>query len=107
MKKNILTENMKRFRTKNLKEQSVPKDKIINITGSEPYYTVIYDDNGKRVQIDFEGYEVEDKLDQYSVAMLVTGKDKTGQRWSVEAEAVGLGGGDYDWDFDWHTIERM
>lgn len=106
MKKNILAENMRRFATKNLKEQQVPTDKIIKITGSEPYYTVIYKDGDEQVQIDFDDYEVMDKIDAYTSDMNVTGTDKKGQTWSVMAAAVAAGGGDFDWDFEWDTIEK-
>ena len=106
MKKNILAENMKRFGTKNLKEQGAPVDNVIKISGSEPYYTVIYKDGGEQVQIDFDDYEVMDRIDTYTSDMNVTGTDNKGQTWSVMAAAVAAGGGDYDWDFEWDTIEK-
>ena len=123
--KNILAENMRRFNTKNLHEDDKskmdalrkkypnnfrtdnPQDNIIKIDGSEPYVTVSYNDNGQAVTIDFEEYDLTDRIDDYSWDGYITGTDNTGQEWAVSAQAVDLGGGDYDWEIDWDTIEKQ
>ena len=105
MKRNILAENMKRFKTKNLTEQSVPKDIIEKIEGSAPYYKVYVKDGAEMVKIDFEDYEVLDKVD-YGAVMDVTGTDNKGQEWKVAADATPAGGGDFDWEFNWETLEK-
>ena len=105
MKKNILAENMKRFGTKNLTEQSVPNDIIEKIEGSAPYYKVYVKDGAEMVVIDFEDYEIMDKF-EYGASMDVTGDDNKGQSWSVGAEATPAGGGDWDWEFNWETLEK-
>lgn len=131
--KNILAENMRRFNTKNLSEQNLndlenklgfdsganrdprtgnlknsgkPQDKIIKIDGSEPYVTVTYNDNGQTVAIDFDDYDLTDRIDNYSWDGYITGTDNLGQEWSVSVQAVDIGGGDYDWEIDWDTIEK-
>ena len=130
---NILAENMRRFNTKNLHEQDIndlqnklgfdsganrdprngnlknsgkPQDNIIKIDGSEPYVTVTYNDNGQTVAIDFNEYDLTDRIDNYSWDGYIIGTDNTGQEWTVSAQAVDIGGGDYDWEIDWDTIEK-
>lgn len=97
---------MKYLDSSNLKEQSVPKDVIEKIEGSAPYYRVYVKDGSEMVTIDFEDYEVMDKLDAYTSDMDVSGTDNKGQSWSVGAEAVAAGGGDWDWEFNWETLEK-
>lgn len=121
---NILAENMRRFNTKNLNEDDKsnmdalrkkypnsfrtdnPQDNIIKIDGSEPYVTVSYNDNGQTVAIDFEEYDFTDRIDDYAWDVYIIGTDNKGQEWTVSAQAVDLGGGDYDWEIDWDTIEK-
>ena len=131
--KNILAENMRRFGTKNLNETNLqdlenklgfdsganrdpktgnlktnkPQDNIIKIDGSEPYVTVTYNNNGQTVAIDFDDYDLTDRIDNYSWDGYITGTDNTGQEWAVSAQAVDLGGGNYDWEIDWDTIEKQ
>lgn len=131
--KNILAENMRRFGTKNLSETNLqdlenklgfdsganrdpktgnlktdkPQDNIIKIDGSEPYVTVTYNNNGQTVAIDFDDYDLTDRIDNYSWDGYITGTDNTGQEWAVSAQAVDIGGGDYDWEIDWDTIEKQ
>ena len=131
--KNLLAENMRRFGTKNLNETNLqdlenklgfdsganrdpktgnlktnkPQDNIIKIDGSEPYVTVTYNNNGQTVAIDFDDYDLTDRIDNYSWDGYITGTDNTGQEWAVSAQAVDLGGGDYDWEIDWDTIEKQ
>ena len=94
------------IRLKTLIEQSQPpEDKIIDIKGSEPYYTVIYRHNGKNYKIEFEDYELMDRVDEYGWTGEILGVDQDGGEWSCYANAVTLGGGDYDWDVDWDQIE--
>jgi hypothetical protein len=94
-------------RTGNLKNSSKPQDKIIKIDGSEPYVTVTYNDNGQTVAIDFNDYDLTDRIDNYSWDGYITGTDNKGQKWAVDAQAVNIGGGDYDWEIDWDTIEKQ
>ena len=123
--KNLLAENMRRFKTKNLNEDDKskmdalrkkypnsfrtdnPQDNIIKIDGSEPYVTVSYNDNGQTVAIDFEEYDFTDRIDDYAWDVYIIGTDNKGQEWTVSAQAVDLGGGDYDWEIDWDTIEKQ
>ena len=123
--KNLLAENMRRFKTKNLNEDDKskmdalrkkypnsfrtdnPKDNIIKIDGSEPYVTVSYNDNGQTVAIDFEEYDFSDRIDDYAWDVYIIGTDNKGQEWTVSAQAVDLGGGDYDWEIDWDTLEKQ
>jgi hypothetical protein len=131
--KNILAENMRRFGTKNLNETNLqdlenklgfdsganrdpktgnlktnkPQDNIIKIDGSEPYVTVTYNNDGQTVAIDFDDYDLTDRIDNYSWDGYITGTDNTGQEWAVSAQAVDLGGGNYDWEIDWDTIEKQ
>ena len=101
------------IRLKNLiTESQPPQDKIINIDGSLPYVTVVYQENpgaegmAHRVSIDFEDYELTDRVDDYAWHGYLTGVDQNGEEWAVDAEAVTIGGGDYDWYVDWDTIEK-
>ena len=123
--KNLLAENMRRFKTKNLNEDDKskmdalrkkypnsfrtdnPQDNIIKIDGSEPYVTVSYNDNGQTVAIDFEEYDFTDRIDDYAWDVYIIGTDNKGQEWTVSAQAVDLGGGDYDWEIDWDTLEKQ
>ncbi len=131
--KTILAENVRRFGTKNLNETNLqdlenklgfdsganrdprtgnlktnkPQDNIIKIDGSEPYVTVTYNNNGQTVAIDFDDYDLTDRIDNYSWDGYITGTDNTGQEWAVSAQAVDLGGGNYDWEIDWDTIEKQ
>ena len=123
--KNLLAESMRRFKTKNLNEDDKskmdalrkkypnsfrtdnPQDNIIKIDGSEPYVTVSYNDNGQAVAIDFEEYDFTDRIDNYAWDGYITGTDNKGQEWTVSAQAVDLGGGDYDWEIDWDTLEKQ
>ena len=117
MKKNILAENMRRFGTKNLtnsqksrlneNEGPLPKDNIIKIDGSEPYVTVTYNDNGNTVVIKFDDYELHDRVNANVWVGTIEGTDNKNQAWQVDAEAVELGGGDYDWEIDWDTIDKI
>jgi uncharacterized surface anchored protein len=103
----ILAENMRRFATKNLTEQTQPPlDKVIDIKGSLPYVNVIYNHKGQTVNIDFDDYELEDQVDNYTWHGDLMGTDQNGGKWTVQAEAVVMGGGDYEWDVDWDTIEN-
>jgi len=95
-----------------LKESQPPKDKILDIDGSLPYVTVVYQEtvngsNGERVSIEFNDYDLEDQVDDYVWHGFLTGTDSIGATWRVEVEAVELGGGDYDWEVDWDTIEKQ
>ena len=94
-------------RTGNLKNSGKPQDNIIKIDGSEPYVTVSYNDNGQTVAIDFDDYDLTDRIDNYSWDGYITGTDNLGQEWAVDAQAVSIGGGDYDWEIDWDTIEKQ
>ena len=123
--KNLLAESMRRFKTKNLNEDDKskmdalrkkypnsfrtdnPQDNIIKIDGSEPYVTVSYNDNGQTVAIDFEEYDFTDRIDDYAWDVYIIGTDNKGQEWTVSAQAVDLGGGDYDWEIDWDTLEKQ
>ena len=96
------------IRLKTLIEQSQPpKDQIIDIKGSAPYYTVIYRPSNEQenYKIEFEDYELEDQLDNYTWDGGLMGVDQHGGEWTVSASAVVMGGGDYDWEVDWDTIE--
>ncbi len=96
------------IRLKTLIEQSQPpKDQIIDIKGSAPYYTVIYrpSNEQKNYKIEFEDYELMDRVDEYGWTGEILGVDQYGGEWSCYANAVGLGGGDYDWDIDWDEIQ--
>ena len=96
------------IRLKTLIEQSQPpKDQIIDIKGSAPYYTVIYrpSNEQKNYKIEFEDYELMDRVDEYGWTGEILGVDQYGGEWSCYANAVTLGGGDYDWDIDWDQIE--
>ena len=65
------------IRLKTLIEQSQPpKDKVIDIKGSLPYVNVIYDDNGTTVNIDFDDYELEDQVDNYTWHGALMGVDQ-------------------------------
>ncbi len=90
-----------------LQESQPPKDKVIDIKGSLPYVNVIYDDNGTTVNIDFDDYELEDQVDNYTWHGDLKGTDQQGGDWTVMAAAVVMGGGDYDWDVDWDTIKKQ
>tara|TARA_R110000822_G_scaffold1973_8_gene9478 strand:- start:2 stop:325 length:324 start_codon:yes stop_codon:yes gene_type:complete len=93
------------IRLKTLIEQSQPPiDKIIDIKGSEPYYTVIYRHEGKNYKIEFEDYELYDRVDEYGWTGTIMGVDQHGGEWICYANATTLGGGDYDWDIDWDQI---
>ena len=95
------------IRLKTLIEQSQPpKDKVIDIKGSEPYYTVIYRHEGKNYKIEFEDYELMDQVDNYAWSGELLGVDQEGGEWAVMCQAITLGGGDYDWDVDWDTIKK-
>jgi|TARA_R100000027_G_scaffold64730_1_gene58539 hypothetical protein len=93
------------IRLKTLIEQNQPpQDKVIDIKGSLPYVNVIYDYDGNTVNIDFDDYELEDQLDNYTWHGDLIGTDQNGEEWIVDATAVVMGGGDYEWDVDWDTM---
>jgi hypothetical protein len=61
--KNILTEQHMDFDSSMKSNDSeAPQDKVIDIKGSEPYYTVIYRHEGKNYKIEFEDYELMDQV---------------------------------------------
>jgi hypothetical protein len=86
---------------------NAPKDNIIKIDGSEPYVTVTYNDGGNTVVIKFDDYELHDRVNANVWVGTIEGTDNKNQAWRVDAEAVELGGGDYDWEIDWDTIEKI
>jgi len=104
--KNILTEQHMDFDSSMKSNDSeAPQDKVIDIKGSEPYYTVIYRHEGKNYKIEFEDYELMDQVDDYAWSGELLGVDQEGGEWAVMCQAVTLGGGDYDWEVDWDTVQ--
>ena len=85
-----------------------PKDKIVSVTGSEPYVTVVYDNgDGTLSEIEFDDYLDIDMTDPpYSGDTTVVGTDDKGNEWYVYASVDAAGGGDWNFEIDWSTIQQ-
>ena len=85
-----------------------PKDKIVSVTGSEPYVTVVYDNgDGTLSEIEFDDYLDIDMTDPpYSGDTTVVGTDDKGNDWYVYASVDAAGGGDWNFEIDWSTMKQ-
>ena len=85
-----------------------PKDKIVSVTGSEPYVTVVYDNgDGTLSEIEFDDYLDIDMTDPpYSGDTTVVGTDDKGNEWYVYASVDAAGGGDWNFEIDWSTMQQ-
>ena len=85
-----------------------PKDKIVSVTGSEPYVTVVYDNgDGTLSEIEFDDYlDIEMTDPPYSGDTTVVGTDDKGNDWYVYASVDAAGGGDWNFEIDWSTMKQ-